>query len=223
MDICRYLDHAVLKPEMTQEEARKQIQVGIDYNCRSVCVRPCDIEMAQEMTKGTDTMVITVLDFPHGQAPAEAKEMLAELYVAKGVREIDMVMNYGLARSGCWDKVKDEVSRVVGKAHPAGVLVKVIFETSELTIPEIKKATEICVEAGADLVKTSTGFSSHGSTPEAVMAMLEAADGRIGVKPSGGVRTYETAKFYVDKGVARLGVGFGSTPVICEGEKAAKA
>ena len=215
MELCRYLDHAVLKPGMTRQQATEEIRLGVECNAATVCVRPCDIRLAQEICRGTETKVICVLDFPHGCSGAETKEALAGIYADMGVFEIDMVMNYGFARSGLWDAVYDEVKRVVDVAHSKGVGVKVIFETSELTCDEIRKGTEICAEAGADFVKTSTGFSSHGATVEAVKAMLDAAKGRIKVKASGGIRTVEQAESYIRMGVERLGVGSTTTPVLC--------
>ncbi|MCL1855202.1 MAG: deoxyribose-phosphate aldolase [Clostridia bacterium] len=220
MHISRYLDHAVLKPQMTDQEVREAIKLGIDYKVQSVCVRPCDITMALEMCKGTETSVSCVLDFPHGDAPAEAKEALAKQYVDMGVREIDMVLNFGYLRSGLYEQVLDGIRRVVRQAHAKDVLVKVIFETGLLNTAQIQKGVELSIQAGADFVKTSTGFVAEagGATVEAVQTMLRAAEGKAKVKPSGGVRNYETAKLYVDMGVARLGVGYNSTPVICDGE-----
>ena len=215
MEINRYLDHAVLKPEFTQEEAKAGIQMGIDYHVKTVCVRPCDIRLAQEMCRGTDTLVSCVLDFPHGSAGKEAKEALARIYAGMGVVEIDMVMNFGLAKSGEWDRVADEIRAVVNAAHAQGVGVKVIFETSQLTTEEIRKGTEVCIECGADFVKTSTGFLGCGATMESVKTMIDASGGRIKVKPSGGMSDYETAKAFVDMGADRLGVGVAFTPAIC--------
>ena len=220
MNIARYLDHAVLKPDMTPEQARDAIQLGIDYHVYSVCVRGCDIDMALEMTKDTDTLVSCVLDFPYGYSGAAVKRAAAAEYAAKGVHEIDMVMNYGYAKGGDWAVVEQEICGVVEEAHKKGVLVKVIFETSQLTLDEVRKATRVCIAAGADFVKTSTGFNGTGATVEAVQAMLEEAQGRIKVKPSGGIRDYKTAKMYVDMGAARLGTGFSSCKALCEGGKA---
>jgi len=219
MKISRYFDSAVLKPNMSEEEVKAAIQVSIDTDSYSVCVRPCDIDLAVEMCKGTNTVVSCVLDFPHGDSTAEGKAALAELYAAKGVAEIDMVMNYGYARSGKWEEVKKGIEGVVAAAKKYKVGVKVIFETCALTVEEIKKATEVCIEAGADFVKTSTGFAASGASEEAVQTMLEASGGRIKVKPSGGIRNYETAKKYVDMGVDRLGIGFGSALAIVNGEE----
>lgn len=223
MKINRYFDSAVLKPNMSEEEVKAAIQMGIDYDSYSVCVRPCDIELAQEMCKGTNTMVGVTLDFPHGDNPPEVKAAMAENYAAKGVDEIDMVMNYGYARSGKWDEVKRGIEAVVNVAKKHNIPVKVIMESCALTVEEVKKATEIAIEAGADFVKTSTGFAASGASEEAVQAMLEASQGRIKVKPSGGIRNYETAKKFVDMGVHRLGIGFSSAKAICEGEESADA
>ncbi len=213
--INRYLDHAVLKPDMTTDEAKAAIQLGIDYHVRTVCVRPSDIRMAVEMCRGTDTDVSCVLDFPHGTATSGAKAAAAREYAGLGVIEIDMVMNYAKARSGEWDYVRDDIAGVVQAAHALGVAVKVILETCCLRVEEIKRATEESIAAGADFVKTSTGFASCGATPEAVAAMVAAADGRIKVKASGGIRDYNTAKMYVEMGADRLGNGYSSTPDIC--------
>ena len=223
MKISRYFDSAVLKPNMSEEEVKAAIQTGIDTDSYSVCVRPCDIDLALSMCKGTNTVVSCVLDFPHGDSTAEGKAALAEIYAAKGVAEIDMVMNYGYARSGKWDEVKAGIEGVVKSAKKYGVGVKVIFESCCLTDAEIRKGTEICIEAGADFVKTSTGFAASGASVEAVQAMLETAAGRIKVKPSGGIRNYETAKKYVDMGADRLGIGFGSAVAITNGEESTEA
>lgn len=216
MKISRYLDLAVLKPEMTLDEVRTAIKTGIEYDVATVCVRPCDIALAVEMCKGTNTEVSCVLDFPHGTGGAENKAMQAALFAQQGVADIDMVMNYSYARSGAWDQVEDEIRRVVEQAHKYKVEVKVIFETSQLTLDEIKKATQVSIDAGADYVKTSTGFTGSGASVEAVQAMLDAAQGKIKVKPSGGIRNYETARMYADMGVHRLGVGYSSAADVCK-------
>ena len=222
MKIARYYDSAVLKPDMKEEDVIKAIQLSIDLDSYTVCVRPCDIELAVKMCEGTDTKVSCVLDFPHGDAPAEAKAALAGIYAAKGVYEIDMVLNFGYVRSGKWDEVRKGIHGVVEASAAYGVGVKVIFETCYLTEEEIKKATAICVKEGAKFVKTSTGFGTCGATPEAVQAMLEAADGKIEVKASGGIRNYADARGYVDMGATRLGVGYSSIEKICREESEAE-
>ncbi len=214
--ICRYLDAAVLKPEMKREEAREAIHMAIDYHVKTVCVRPCDIDLAVGMCEGTDTGVSVVLGFPHGCGLSEVKALEAEAYIAKGVMEIDMVTNYGFIRSGLWDLVEQDIRCVTDVAKPAGVPVKVIVESCMLTLEEVAAATEAAVRANADFIKTSTGFSSGGATEEVVQVMLDTAKGRIKVKPSGGIRDYAQAKRYIDMGADRLGNGYSSLSAICD-------
>ena len=213
--INHYLDHAVLVPQMTREEATALIQLGIDYQVKTVCVRPCDIDLAIKMCRGTQTEVSCGLGFPHGTHCTESKAAEALIYCTKGVAEIDMVANYGWIRSGLWDEVRSDIKAVVEVAHSHKVLVKVIFETSQLTLEQISQATEICIEAGADFVKTSTGFNGEGASEEAVMCMLKTATGRIKVKPSGGIRDAARARLFIEMGAERLGVNGTSTPVLC--------
>lgn len=222
MKIARYIDHAVLNPAMTPEEVRAAIQLGIDNDVYSVCVQPRDIEMALSMCKGTNTLVSCVLDFPHGCGGAASKRAAARLYAEMGVQEIDMVMNYGAAKGGDWAAVREEIFGVVEEAHARGVLVKVIFETCELSEDCIRQGVDVCVDVGADFVKTSTGFAAKGATPEAVMTMVSQAAGRVRVKASGGIRTLEDARAYVEMGAERLGVGFSTVPKLAAAESAAK-
>ena len=222
MKIARYIDHAVLNPAMTPEEVRAAIQLGIDNDVYSVCVQPRDIETALSMCKGTNTLVSCVLDFPHGCGGAASKRAAARLYAEMGVQEIDMVMNYGAAKGGDWVAVREEIFGVVEEAHARGVLVKVIFETCELSEDCIRQGVDVCVDVGADFVKTSTGFAAKGATPEAVMTMVSQAAGRVRVKASGGIRTLEDARAYVEMGAERLGVGFSTVPKLVAAESAAK-
>lgn len=217
-EINRYLDHAVLKPELTREEATDAIQLGIDYKVKTVCVRPCDIEIAAQMCKGTDTEVSTVLAFPHGCTTSEVKSLEAKEYIKLGTDEIDMVVNFAFVRSGMWDEVVRDIRAVTDVAGDAGKLVKVIFETAYLSVDQIKRTTECAIEANAQFVKTSTGFASEGATEEGVRAMVATAGGRIEVKPSGGIRDRKTAEFYVSLGATRLGNGYTSTAAICDNE-----
>ena len=218
MKINRYFDAAVLKPDLTEAQTREAIAQVIAGDSYSVCVRGCDIALAVEMTQGTNTIVSCVLDFPYGYGGVESKRATAAIYCELGAKELDMVMNYGYARGGRWDVVQAEIEGVVKEAHQRGALVKVIFETSQLTLEQIKQGTEVCILAGADFVKTSTGFNGEGATPEAVAMMLDTAKGRIKVKPSGGIRNFATAKMYVDMGVDRLGIGYSSADIIANGQ-----
>lgn len=224
--IERYLDHAVLKPHYSRGEAEREIRVGLECNVRTVCVRPCDLDLAVALCAGTDTDPGVTLAFPHGCALSASKVDEARRYVELGAREIDMVANYGLIRSGAWEAVADDIRGVTEIARAAGVLVKVILETASLTGEEIARATRVAADAGADFVKTSTGFGEGGASEQAVRTMLDAAGGRIAVKASGGIRDVERAEMFIAMGCERLGVGSTTTPVLCgraDGEGGAEA
>jgi deoxyribose-phosphate aldolase len=184
---------------------------------RTICVRPCDIQLAVTMTRGSRTAVSCVLAFPHGTALSASKADEARRCVEMGVAEIDMVVNYAFIRSAEWDRLAADIRSVVEVARPAGVKVKTILETCVLDLEQVARATEVAIAAEADFVKTSTGFASGGATPEVVETMLRAAAGRIGVKPSGGIRDRERAEMFLKMGATRLGVGSTSTPTICAG------
>ncbi|WP_315436606.1 deoxyribose-phosphate aldolase [uncultured Selenomonas sp.] len=214
MKLSRYIDSSPLNPSMTSEEVRAAIEEAVRLECRSVCVQPSDIPLAVRLCRNTDTHVCTVLDFPHGKSPAAVKEIEARYYMEYGAEELDMVMNYGLARSGHWEEVEEEIRAVVNAAHARNVIVKVIFEASQLTAEEIARATEVSIAAGADFVKTATGFFGTGATEEQLQIMLDTAQGRCKVKASGGIRDYATAKAFLEMGVERLGIGSSSVPKI---------
>ena len=214
MKLSRYIDSSPLNPAMTSDEVRAAITEAVRQECCSVCVQPADIPLAVQLCRNTNTRVCTVLDFPHGKAPAAVKELEARYYMEYGAEELDMVMNYGLARSGKWDEVEAEICAVVNAAHARNVLVKVIFEASQLTSEEIARATEVSIAAGADFVKTATGFLGTGATEEQLRIMLDTSHGRCKVKASGGIRDYATAKRFLDMGVHRLGIGSSSVAKI---------
>ena len=218
--ISRFFDAAVLVPDMTREDAEQAIRTCVEINAYSACVRPCDVDLAQRICAGSDTKVCVVLGFPHGVQLTDSKVDEAKRYVAMGVDEIDMVANCGWVRSGLWNEVKADIAAVSAVAKPAGIPLKVIFETACLKADEIRKLTEVCVEAGADFVKTSTGFNGAGAQEADVKLMLEAAAGRIKVKASGGIRDAERAQLFVDMGVDRLGVNWSSSAAICAGGRA---
>jgi len=218
--MSRYLDHAVLKPDMNRQEVADAIQLGIDYQVKTVCVMPCYIDLALEMCSGSETGVSCVLGFPHGNVLSAVKAAEAQLYTAMGVAEIDMVANYSFIKSGEWDMVREDIRAVTAVTKPAGVPLKVILETALLTSEEIVRATEAAIEAQADFVKTSTGFNGGGASEEAVRIMLETAKGRIQVKASGGIRNAESAQRFLDLGCHRLGNNYSSTPAICTGAEA---
>lgn len=216
-ELAAYIDQSVLKPEFTQAEIRKYIQEGIDYGCRTVCINPSALATAAEMCAGTDTAVCVVCDFPFGLSTTASKVMQAEEYCKDGkVFELDIVANYGWIRSGMWAEVEADIKAVCDICHKYGTAVKVIFETDALTTDEVKRACEAAISAGADFVKTSTGFftggRSDGATVEVISAMMEAVNGRCQIKGSGAIRTREHFFALIDMGIDRMGIGYRSTP-----------
>lgn len=218
-ELAAFIDQSVLKPEFTQEEIRKYIREGVDYGCATVCVNPASLDIAAELTNGTDTKICVVCDFPFGLSTTESKVLQAKTYCERGdIYELDIVANYGWIRSGMWDAVREDIKAVCEVCHHYNTAVKVILETDALTKEQIIKATEVVVEAGADFVKSSTGFYTGGpcvgATPEVVELMMNAADGRAKVKGSGCIRTREHFLQLIDMGIDRMGIGYRSTPVI---------
>jgi deoxyribose-phosphate aldolase len=218
-ELGAYIDQSVLKPEFTQEEIRKYIREGIEYRCKTVCINPASVPVARELCAGTAVGLCVVCDFPFGLSATESKAAQAELIVKDGgIEDLDMVCNYGWMRSGLWDRVGAEIAAVAAVCHTHGVILKTIFETDALTLAEIAKATEVACVAGADFVKSSTGFytggEQKGAAPEVVRTMIDAAKGRVKVKGSGGIR--DQARFFelIDMGIDRMGIGYRSTPVV---------
>jgi len=218
--VARTIDHAALKPPMTDEDIRQACAVGKKYQVASVCVRPSDVALAARELAGSGVVPSVVVGFPHGAHRPEVKALEARLAIDDGARELDMVMNVGKFLSGDFAWVERDIRAVVAEARKSpGVLVKVIFETCWLKPEQIAKACQIAQAAGADFVKTSTGFGDGPATPEAVQVMLDTVGKSMGVKPSGGIRTWETACKYLDMGAKRLGVA--STEAVLEGSPAA--
>jgi deoxyribose-phosphate aldolase len=218
-ELASYIDQSVLKPEFTQEEIRKYIQEGVDYGCATVCVNPASLDIAAELTAGTSTGICVVCDFPFGLSTTRSKVMQAEEYCKRGdITDLDIVANYGWIRSGMYKEVGQEIKQIVNTCHFHGAIVKVIFETDALTIDEVKAAAEVIIEAGADFLKTSTGFytggKNDGATTEIISTLLEIAQGRCKIKGSGGIRTQEHFFDLINMGIDRMGIGYRSTPVV---------
>jgi len=216
-DVAQQLDHAVLKPSQTDRDLAAAISMCLARGVGCLCVRPVDVAGATRLIDGGPLRVASVVGFPHGSHHPEIKVAEAARAIEEGAAELDMVMQIPAFLSGHRKQVGADIAAVVGEAKPAGVLVKVILETCLLTLDEVADACLIAEEAGADFVKTSTGFAEHGATLEAVTAMLEATGGRIGVKASGGIRDRKRAELFIGLGVTRIGNGYSSTEAICEG------
>ncbi len=217
LNLAEYLDAAVLAPNLSDKEAREQTQIAIDNQCKTVCVRPCSLAMATEMCRGQVTRPSVVLGFPHGDQTTAVKVAEAVDTMRLFPYEVDMVNNIGMVRSGNWAAYEAEIRAVGEVVHAGGARLKVILETSQLTLDEIGDATRACIRAGADFVKTSTGFTGAGASEEAAMAMLAAAEGRIEVKASGGIRDADKARMFIAMGCTRLGVGVSSVPSLLAG------
>lgn len=216
--VAKTIDHAVLKPEQTIADLKSNAQMCVENKVFSMCVKPCDIKAAKELLKNSNVKVSCVLSFPHGADATPVKAFQAKQAIEDGTDEIDMVMNIGKFLSGDYDYVVNDIKAVVDVAHQHGVLVKVIQESGFLTLEQVAKACELSDEGGADFVKTSTGFGPGGATPEFIDVMIKTVGDRMQVKPSGGIRDWETAVAYLDQGADRLGVG--STEAVLNGAKA---
>jgi len=225
-NVAKTLDHAVLKPEYGQADLAKHAAMCVARGVGCLCVRSVDVAAAARLVAGSPVVVAAVIGFPHGAQRAEVKAVEARHAIADGARELDMVMNVGALVSGDEAAVRADVAAVVAEAKPHGVFVKVILETCYLTPIQIATACRIVEAAGADFVKTSTGFGVKangptGATPEAVRIMLDTVGGRLQVKASGGIRTWDDAVRYLDMGCTRIGVG--DAAAILDGRPAAGA
>jgi len=214
-EVAATIDHAVLKPNQTEEAVRANVQTCIELGVASMCVRPCDVQLAAELLSESSVKVSCVLSFPHGDDTMAAKIFQAKQAISDGVEEIDMVMNIGRFLSGNPAYVLDDIRGVVDIAHENGVLVKVIQESCFLTLDEVAEACRISLQAGADFVKTSTGFGPSSATPAIVDMMVKTVGGQMGIKASGGIRTWEQAVGYLAQGATRLGIG--ATQAVLEG------
>lgn len=218
-ELASYIDHSVLKPEFTQEDIRLHTQEGIDFGCATICINPSSLEMVSKMVEGTGTGICVVCDFPFGLSTTESKVKQAEEYCSKyKIDDLDIVSNFGQLRSGNLDYVTKDIKAVVDVCHKYGTKVKVIIETDSLNKQQIIDGTKCAADAGADYIKSSTGFYTggevKGATVEVVQTMIEAAEGRIKVKGSGCIRTQEHFFKLIDMGVDRVGIGYRSTPVV---------
>mgnify|MGYP001027405908 CR=1 FL=1 len=210
-DVAAMIDHAVLKPNQTEADVRANAEMCIRHQVASMCVRPCDIRLAAELLRNSGVRVSTVLSFPHGVDSTSVKKTQARQAIEDGADEIDMVMNIGQFLSGNDDAVRTDIQAVVDEAHSQNIMVKVIQESCFLTLEKVEKACQLSLEAGADFVKTSTGFGPSSATPEIIDVMVKTVGGKMGIKASGGIRTWEQAVGYLEQGATRLGIGATET------------
>lgn len=206
-ELATFIDHTQLKPETTKDQIDRLCEEAKEYKFASVCVNPCWVKHATQLLKGTEVKVCTVVGFPLGATTSETKAFETQDAIKNGAQEIDMVLNIGALKSNDIDLVKKDIETVVNAAD--GVLVKVILETGLLNEKEIRTACEAAKGAGADFVKTSTGFGNGGATKEAVQLMRETVGPQMGVKASGGIRDRKTAEQMIQAGATRLGASSG--------------
>lgn len=207
-ELAKLIDHTLLKPDATEEQIRKLCEEAKTNQFMSVCVNPYWVPFCAEQLKGSDVKVCTVIGFPLGANRTEIKAVEAEDAIDRGAAEVDMVINVGALKSGKYDVVLSDIKAVVD-ASAGRALVKVIIETGLLTDAEKVKACELAKKAGADFVKTSTGFGAGGATVADVALMRQTVGPEMGVKASGGVRDYESTIAMVRAGATRIGASAG--------------
>ncbi|MFK5710345.1 MULTISPECIES: deoxyribose-phosphate aldolase [Lysinibacillus] len=207
-NFARMIDHTLLKAEATKEQIEKLCAEAKQFNFASVCVNPTWVKRSSELLQGTDVLVCTVIGFPLGANTPAVKAFEAKDAIANGAKEVDMVINIGALKDKDYELVQADIAAVVEAAKDSA-LVKVIIESCLLTDEEKVKACELAVAAGADYVKTSTGFSTGGATAEDIALMRKTVGPELGVKASGGVRSLEDMKKMVEAGATRIGASSG--------------
>ena len=207
MELNKYIDHTLLKPEATKEQITKLCQEARQYDFASVCVNTCYVPLAKQLLAGSDVKVCCVVGFPLGAMDTVSKAFEAKTAVENGAQEVDMVINIGALKDKDYDYVTKDIAAVVEASKPA--IVKVIIEACLLTDEEKVEACKYSMNAKAEFVKTSTGFSTHGATPEDVALMKKTVGNVCKVKAAGGVRSYDDAMKMIEAGADRLGCSAG--------------
>jgi deoxyribose-phosphate aldolase len=203
--LAKTIDHSLLRPELTQADVIAGCKVAHQYHVASVCVKPCHVRLAVEQLAGSDVKVGTVIGFPHGSNLTAVKVAEGKQAMDDGAVELDMVLNIGELRSGNSALVRADIQAVCESAHARGARVKVIFENAYLSDAEKILACQLCEEAGADWVKTSTGFAPSGATLEDLRLMRANVGPQVQVKAAGGVRTLDAILAVIDAGCTRVG------------------
>ena len=203
--VAKAIDHSLLRPELDDAFVEDGCRLAARYDVASVCVRPVDVRRAAAILDGMDVKVGTVIGFPHGSSTTATKVFEARRALEDGATELDMVIDIGALKSGRDADVQADIAAVVGTAHAGGAIVKVIFENHYLTDDEIVRACRLSEAAGAEFVKTSTGFAATGATHEDLALMRRSVSDRIQVKAAGGVRTLDALIDVMNLGVTRIG------------------
>jgi deoxyribose-phosphate aldolase len=219
--LAKVIDHSLLRPELTEADVVAGCELAARYHTATACVKPCHVKLARETLKDSDVLVSTVIGFPHGSNLTSIKVAEAKQAMDDGALELDMVLNIGQLRSGKQDYVREDIKAVCDAAHARGVKVKVIFENAYLTDTEKITACKLSEAAGADWVKTSTGFAPSGATLEDLRLMRASVSEKVQVKAAGGVRTLLALLEVIDAGVTRCGAT--ATAIILDDFKAQQA
>lgn len=203
--LAALIDHTLLKADATPDQVRALCAEAVTYGFYSVCVNPTNVRLAASLVEGSPVRVCSVVGFPLGANVTEIKAQEAARAIADGAQEVDMVLNVGALKSGAYGLIEEDIAAVVYVAHEAGALCKVILETGYLSQAEKVEACRRAVRAGADFVKTSTGFGVGGATVADVALMRATVGPEVGVKAAGGIRTYEAAQEMLAAGATRIG------------------
>ncbi len=204
-ELAKYIDHTNLKAQATREDIKKLCEEAKKFGFYAVCVNPYRVKDAKEFLKGSSVKIASVVGFPLGATFTEVKVQESVMAIRNGASEIDMVINIGALKDGNYDEVERDIKEVVDAAHSMNAIVKVIIETCYLTEDEKIKACEIAKRAGADFVKTSTGFGTAGAKVEDVRLMREVVGSNMGVKAAGGIHTAKEAEDMIKAGATRIG------------------
>lgn len=221
-DISKMLDHSTLQPYLTEDDIRKGCDVALHYDCATVCARPGDMRIVVPALRGSDVLPCTVIGFPHGAHRTDVKVFEAERALDDGCKELDIVLNIGEMLSGNEGYVQDEIARLARVCHDRDAILKVILETCFLSDAQKAAACRLSELAGADFVKTSTGYGSAGANVADVRLMRRSVSSAVRVKASGGIRSLDAVLAYRAAGASRCGVS-ATVAIMQEAEKRAQA
>jgi deoxyribose-phosphate aldolase len=220
-ELASYIDYSVLKPEFTEDEIIELTKDGVKLGCATICINPAYMDLCAPYVKGTDTKLCPVTDFPFGDSSTESRVQQIQIVGRYDVTgEIDIVANFGKLRSGKYDEVTADLKCCADAAHALGHELKVILETDALNEEQIRQGCECIIAAGADFIKTSTGFltghEAKGAAIEVIELIMDQNKGRAKIKGSGCIRTREHFLKLIDMGIDRMGVGYKSVPVVLD-------
>ena len=218
-NFAQYFDHTLLKPDAMPEQVAKLCSEAREYGFASVCVNPTNVRQCSDMLHGSKVRVCSVVGFPFGATHPEVKAFEARMVILDGADEVDMVINVGALKAGLYGLVQHDIESIVCAAHPHDVAVKVIIEAASLSDDEKVRACSLAMAAGADFVKTSTGFGPGGATTHDVALMRKTVGQKMGVKAAGGIRDYDTAMKMIEAGASRIGAS-ASVAIMLQAAKA---